>query len=64
MLFYQVIMGGTSWHMKLMPVIFLFSTARDSFYSLWGFYWNPCLVRNLANVVKAYIISIPPPVIH
>ena len=47
-----------------MPVVLIFSAARDSFSNMWNFYWNPCLVRKLDNIVKAYIISIPPPAIH
>ena len=29
--FYQISLGGISWYMKPMPVIFLFSSSRDSF---------------------------------
>ena len=43
---------------------FLFNETRESFSSMWNFYWNPIMVRKWANVVKAYIISIPPPVIN
>ena len=64
MLFSQIGLGGVSWYMKPMPVVFLFSASRDSLSQMWKYYWNPCLVRKLANVVKAYIISTPTPVIH
>ena len=57
-------MGGTSWHMKPMPVIFLFSDARALLFNMWNFYWKPCLVIKRANFVNAYIISVPPPVLH
>ena len=50
--------------MKPMPVNFLFGDVGDSLSQMWNFYWNPCMVRKWANAVKAYIISIPPPVIH
>ena len=45
MLIYQMKLGGTSWNMKPMPVIFLFSASRESLYQIWNYYWNPCLVR-------------------
>ena len=64
MLFYQIILGGISWHMKPMPVIFLFSASRESLSQTWNYYWNPCLVIKWSNVVKSYIISIPTPVTH
>ena len=64
MLIYQMKLGGTSWNMKPMPVIFLFSATRDLLYQTWNFYCNPCLVIKLANFVKAYIIYTPTPVIH
>ena len=57
-------MGVTSWLMKPMPVLLLFSATHDSFSNTWNFYWEPCLVGKLANVAKVYIIYIPPPVIH
>ena len=63
-IFYQIILVGISWHMKHMPVIFLFGAARDSFSNVWIFYCNPCLVIKRANAVKADIISIPPPVVN
>ena len=64
MLFYQIILGGISWHMKPMSVILLLSASRESLSQTWNYYWNPCLVRKWANVVKAYILSTPPPFIY
>ena len=64
MLFDQISIGGISRHMKPMPVIFLFSASRDSFPQTWNYYWNPFQVRKLSNVVNAYIISTPTPVIN
>ena len=37
MLFYQISMGGTGWYMKPMPMIFLFSASRYSFFNMWNF---------------------------
>ena len=50
--------------MKPMPVIFLFSAARDSMSNVWDFYLNPCMVIKRSNFMKAYTISVPPSVIH
>ena len=63
-LFYQISLVWTILHMKPVPVVFLFSDARESLSNMWIFYWKSCLVRKWANVVKAYIIYIPPPVIQ
>ena len=63
-LFYQISLVWTILHMKHVPVVFLFSDARESLSNMWIFYWKSCLVRKWANVVKAYIIYIPPPVIQ
>ena len=57
-------MGGTSWNMKPMPMILLFSDARDLFSNMWNFDWNPCLIRKRANAVNDIVISVPPPVFH
>ena len=64
MLFSRISLGETIWRMKPMPVIFLFSDSCESLSITWSFYWNPCMLRKLYNDVKAYIISISPPVIH
>ena len=64
MLFSQMSLGGTSWNMKNMPMIFLFSASRDSLYNMRNYYWKPFLVRKIADFMKAYIISILTPVIH
>ena len=57
-------MGGTSYNMKPMPFILIFSAAPDSLSNMWNFYWYPCLVIKLDNAVKSDIIYISPPVIH
>ena len=41
MLFSKKYLGGISWHMKPMPVIFLFSASRDSLYQTWIFLLEP-----------------------
>ena len=64
MLFYKIRPGGTSWYMKPVPVIFLFSATHDSLYNMWNFYWNPCLVSKRANDTKDYTIYVPPSVLH
>ena len=56
--------GDISWHLKPMPVIFLFNTDHDFFLQHVDFYWNPCLVRKWANSMKACIIFVPTPNIH
>ena len=60
----KIRLGGTSLYMKPLPVIFLFSSARDSFSNTWNFDWNPCLARKWANVTKAFTISVPYPFLH
>ena len=45
MVYSKIFMGGTSWYMKPMPVIFLFSAACDSLSNMRNFDWNPCMVR-------------------
>ena len=44
MLSSKIILGGTSFYMKPMPVIFLFSTDCDPLSNTYNFDWNPCLV--------------------
>ena len=43
MIFYKIMMEGTSWNMKPMPVIFLFSATRECFSSMWNFDLQSCL---------------------
>ena len=62
-IFYQIRLGGNSCNIKPMPVILVFSAAHYSFSNMWNFYWNPCLVRKLSDIMKAYTISVPPPVL-
>ena len=57
-------MGGTSFHMKPMPVILLFSSTCYSLSNMWNFDCNPFLVIKWANIMKDYSISVPPPVLH
>ena len=64
MLFSKIRMGGTSCHMKNMPVILLFSYDRDSLSNMWNLDWNPCMLIKWSNVMKAYTISVPTPVLH
>ena len=45
MVFDQISLGGISWHMKPVPVIFLFSASRESLSQTCNCYWNPFLVR-------------------
>ena len=63
-LFYKIRLGGTNWHMKLIPVLLIFSSACDSLSNMWNFDCNPCLIRKLANVMNYYTIYAPTPVIH
>ena len=44
-LFSKISLVGTSWYMKPMPVMFLFSDTCDSLPNMCNFYWNPFLVR-------------------
>ena len=64
MFFSKIRLGGNSFHMKPMPVIFLFSDAHESLSNMWNLDCNPCLVRKQANVMKYYNISVPRPVLH
>ena len=57
-------MGGISWHMKPMPVVFLFSASCESLYQTGNYYCNPCMLIKSDNFLKAYIISTPTPVIY
>ena len=60
----KIMLGGTSWYMKPMPVVFLFIATRDSFSNIWNYFWNPCLVRERASDTKAYKIYVSPPFLH
>ena len=64
MLSSQIRLGGTSWHMKPVPVILLFSSSRDSLSNMCNFDLNTFLVRKLDDFMKAYIISVSPPVLN
>ena len=63
-LFSKTRLGVTIWYMKTMPMIFLFSAARYSLSNMWNVYWNPFLVRKLAETKNSYTISVPSPVFH
>ena len=64
MLFSLIRPVGTSYNMKPMPMVFIFSVDRDSFSNIWNFDWYPCLVIKLDNATKYYIISVPSLVFH
>ena len=63
-LFSKIRLVGTSWYMKPMPMIFLFSTTCDLLYNMWEFFWKPSMVRKWTNLIKSFTIYVPPSVIH
>ena len=45
MIFSQIKLGGTSWHMKPISVILLFSADLEILSNMWNFDCNTCLVK-------------------